>query len=45
MRCLTEDRAMRERLGAQAAADIRRQFSPEAIGRRYRRRLDSFALW
>jgi len=45
MRCLIEDRAMRERLGAQAAADIRRRFSPEAIGRKYLRRLDSFALW
>ena len=45
MRCLLEDRALRERLGAQAATDIHRRFSPEAIGRKYLRRLESFALW
>jgi len=45
MRRLVEDRAMRERLGAQAAADIRQRFSPAVIGRRYLRRLESFALW
>jgi glycosyltransferase involved in cell wall biosynthesis len=45
MRRLVEDEALRTRLGAQAAADIRRLFSPAAIGRRYRQRLDAFTLW
>jgi len=45
MQRLVEDSALRERLGVQAAADIRQRFSPEAIGRRYQRRLESFALW
>ena len=45
MRRLVEDGALRERLGAQAAADIRQRFSPAVIGRRYLRRLESFALW
>ena len=45
MKKLVEDTALRSRLGTQAAADIRRLFSPEAIGRRYLQRLDSFRLW
>ncbi len=45
MRRLVEDEALRTRLGAQAAADIRRLFSPAVIGRRYRQRLDTFMLW
>ena len=45
MRLLAEDGALRERLGAQAAADIRQRFSPVAIGQRYLRRLEAFALW
>jgi glycosyltransferase involved in cell wall biosynthesis len=45
MRRLAEDEALRARLGAQAAADIRRLFSPLAVGRRYRRRLDMLLLW
>ena len=45
MRQLTADEALRTRLGAQAAADIRRQFSPAAIGARYRRRLEMLTLW
>ncbi|MEI6107422.1 MAG: glycosyltransferase family 4 protein [Opitutae bacterium] len=45
MKKLVEDSTLRSRLGFQAAADIRRQFSPEAIGRRYLQRLDSFRLW
>jgi GT2 family glycosyltransferase/glycosyltransferase involved in cell wall biosynthesis len=45
MRRMVADSALRERLGAQAAADIRQRFSPETIGRRYRRRLESFSLW
>jgi GT2 family glycosyltransferase/glycosyltransferase involved in cell wall biosynthesis len=45
MQRLVDDSALRERLGAQAAADIRQRFSPEAIGSRYRRRLESFSLW
>ncbi len=39
------DEALRLRLGQQAAADIRRLFSPEVIGRRYVRRLAAFSLW
>ncbi len=45
MRRLADEADLRLRLGAQAAADIRRLFSPAAIGRRYRRRLDQFLLW
>jgi len=45
MRSLEDDRSFRESLGRRAAADIRRSFSPKTIGRRYRRRLESFSLW
>ena len=45
MRRVVEDDALRTRLGTQAAADIRRLFSPLVIGRRYRQRLDMLLLW
>jgi GT2 family glycosyltransferase/glycosyltransferase involved in cell wall biosynthesis len=45
MRSLADDAAFRESLGKRAAADIRRNFSPKTIGRRYQRRLESFSLW
>jgi glycosyltransferase involved in cell wall biosynthesis len=45
MRQLVADEALCRRLGQQAAADIRRLFSPEAVGRRYARRLAAFSLW
>jgi len=45
MQQVVEDPALHARLGTQAAADIRRLFSPETIGRRYRQRLESFPLW
>lgn len=45
MQRLVEEPALRERLGRQAAADIRQHFSPAAIGQRYRQRLETFALW
>ncbi|MBI5426164.1 MAG: glycosyltransferase family 4 protein [Opitutae bacterium] len=45
MRQVVSDSALAQRLGQQGAADIRRLFSPAAIGRRYRQRLDAFSLW
>ena len=45
MRCLVDDTAFRESIGKRAAADIRRNFSPKTIGRRYQRRLEAFSLW
>jgi glycosyltransferase involved in cell wall biosynthesis len=45
MRRLHADRALRERLGAAARATIEEKFSPEAIGARYRRRLEAIASW
>ncbi|MBE2215922.1 MAG: glycosyltransferase [Opitutaceae bacterium] len=45
MRRLVEDRALRERLGAAAAATIRHEFSPERIGAMYAERLRAMALW
>jgi hypothetical protein len=45
MRSLVDDTSFRESLGKRAAADIRRNFSPKTIGRRYQRRLESFSLW
>ncbi len=45
MQRLVADETLRQRLGAQAAADIRRLFSPQAVGRRYARRLQMFSLW
>ncbi len=45
MRSLADDSSFRESLGRRAAADIRRNFAPKTIGRRYQRRLESFSLW
>lgn len=45
MRSLMDDSGLRENLGKRAAADIRKNFSPEVIGRRYQRRLEAFSLW
>ena len=45
MRSLVDDASFRENLGKRAAADVRRNFSPKTIGRRYQRRLESFSLW
>jgi glycosyltransferase involved in cell wall biosynthesis len=45
MRRLVEDDALRARIAAQGAADIRRRFAPSVIGRRYVRRLEAFGLW
>lgn len=45
MRSLVDDTSFRESLGKRAAADIRRNFSPKVIGRRYQRRLEAFAFW
>ncbi len=45
MRSLADDTSFRESLGKRAAADIRRNFSPKTIGRRYQRRLEAFSLW
>jgi hypothetical protein len=45
MRRVVDDDVLRARLGAQAAADIRRDYAPAAIGRRYLRRLEAFTLW
>jgi len=45
MRKLAEDPAWAARLGAQAAADIRRRFSPKAVGELYRRRLEALHYW
>ena len=45
MRSLADDSSFRESLGRRAAADIRRNFSPKTIGRRYQRRLEVFSLW
>jgi glycosyltransferase involved in cell wall biosynthesis len=45
MRSVMDDSGLREKLGKRAAADIRKNFSPEVIGRRYQRRLEAFSLW
>lgn len=45
MRRLAGDRALCERLGAAAAATIRRDFSPARIGGLYAARLRAMALW
>jgi len=45
MRQLASDPALCARLGARAAADIRRRFSPKAIGEAYWRRLETASLW
>jgi glycosyltransferase involved in cell wall biosynthesis len=45
MKRLFEDRSLGERLGAAARRTIEERFSPEAIGARYRRRLEVIASW
>ena len=45
MRSLVQDRSLGARLGAAARATIEEQFSPAAIGARYRRRLEAIAGW
>jgi glycosyltransferase involved in cell wall biosynthesis len=45
MRRLFNDRALAARLGAAARETIRTRFSPEVIGARYRRRLESIATF
>lgn len=45
MQRLYRDRDLATRLGASARATMRERFSPAAIGRRYRRRLESIAMW
>jgi glycosyltransferase involved in cell wall biosynthesis len=45
MQKLFADRALAARLGAAARATIERDFSPAAIGARYRRRLEAIAGW
>jgi glycosyltransferase involved in cell wall biosynthesis len=42
---LHADRALAARLGAAARITIEERFSPEAIGARYRRRLEAIASW
>lgn len=46
--CLTrllDDPALRQQLGARAAADIRRQLSPQAVGALVRQRLSLLGFW
>ncbi|MDB5884138.1 MAG: glycosyl transferase group 1, partial [Polaromonas sp.] len=46
--CLTrllDDPALRRQIGIRAAADIRRQLSPEAVGALVRERLSLLGLW
>jgi len=45
MNRLVADRALAASLGAAAQAAIERDFSPAAIGARYRRRLEAIAGW
>jgi glycosyltransferase involved in cell wall biosynthesis len=45
MQRLHADRALGVRLGAAGRATIERDFSPAAIGARYRRRLEAIAGW
>ena len=45
MQRLVADRALGPRLGAAARATIEENFSPAAIGARYRRRLEAIAGW
>lgn len=45
MQQLHQDRALGRTLGAAGRAAIERDFSPAAIGARYRRRLESIAGW
>ena len=46
--CLTrllDDASLRQQLGAKAAADIRRQLSPQAVGALVSQRLSLLGLW
>jgi glycosyltransferase involved in cell wall biosynthesis len=45
MRLLASDRALCARLGAAARATVETSFAPEAIGARYRHRLEAIASW
>ena len=45
MQRLHADRALCARLGEAARATMEKRFSPEAIGARYRRRLEAIASW
>lgn len=45
MQALFADRSLRARLGAAACATIKSDFSPAAIGARYRRRLEAIAAF
>jgi len=45
MQALFADRSLRARLGAASCATIKTHFSPEAIGARYRRRLEAIAVF
>jgi glycosyltransferase involved in cell wall biosynthesis len=45
IRRLLDDPALRERMGRQAAVDIARQLSPQAVGERVRARLQAVAFW
>jgi glycosyltransferase involved in cell wall biosynthesis len=45
MRRLVHDPAWGAALGAQAAVDMRRRFSPGAVGELYRRRLEALYYW
>ncbi len=45
MRRLFSDGDYRNQIGKSAATDIRRRFSPEAIGRIYEQRLKAMSLW
>jgi glycosyltransferase involved in cell wall biosynthesis len=45
IRRLLDEPALRERLGRQAAVDIARQLSPQAVGERVRERLQTIAFW
>jgi glycosyltransferase involved in cell wall biosynthesis len=45
IRRLLDDRALRERIGKQAAVDIARQLSPQAVGERVKERLQAIAYW
>jgi glycosyltransferase involved in cell wall biosynthesis len=45
IRRLIDDPALRERIGKQAAIDIARQLSPQAVGERVKERLQAIAFW
>jgi glycosyltransferase involved in cell wall biosynthesis len=45
IRRLLDEPALRERIGKQAAIDIARQLSPQAVGERVKERLQALAFW